>query len=185
VVTGEVALTKWSVRMATAFLIQATFARTAIVHSVCKVSVSGTLVPNNLVAPVQTEFLVKLECPASTIRSTLSTKPSATSMPDKTALYMAISAGLANVILMGFVLPASVNLAPTSPVRRPVTAVHPWQLEVQAVVATKRVYLLQDKHAMLITNALLATATWSPLHRSHLNHNALMLARALHLRWSG
>ncbi len=54
-----------SVTMATAFLSLATPAKTAIVHSVCRVSVSGTLVPNNLVAPVKTEFLAKLECPAS------------------------------------------------------------------------------------------------------------------------
>ena len=52
---------------------------------------------------------------------------------------MAESANLAPVFQMAFALPLSVNLAPTSPVRSPLTAVHPWQLEVQAVVATKRV----------------------------------------------
>ena len=50
--------------MATAFLSLATPVRTAIIPSVCRVSVSGTLVLNNLVAPVY-PLHVKLECLAS------------------------------------------------------------------------------------------------------------------------
>ena len=61
----EVANRGCCVTMVTAFRSLALPVRTAIVHSVCRVSVSGTLVPNNLVAPVKTEFLAKLECPAS------------------------------------------------------------------------------------------------------------------------
>ena len=64
----EVAKRGCSVMMATAFLSLATPARTVIVRSVCRVSVSGTLVANNLVAPVKTEFLVKLECLATITR---------------------------------------------------------------------------------------------------------------------
>ena len=75
------------VRMATAFLNQAALAKTAIVHSVCRVSVSGTFVPNKLVATVKTEFHVKLECPARSPRLfiVLVLNQPATSMPDKAA----------------------------------------------------------------------------------------------------
>lgn len=61
----EVANRGCSVTMVTAFRSLAMPVRTAIVHSVCRVSVSGTLVPNNLVAPVYQEFHVKLECLAT------------------------------------------------------------------------------------------------------------------------
>jgi hypothetical protein len=75
------------VKMATAFLNRAAFARTAIVHSVCRVSVSGAFVPNKLVATVKTEFHVKLECPARSPRLfiVLVLNQPATSMPDKAA----------------------------------------------------------------------------------------------------
>jgi hypothetical protein len=75
------------VRMATACPNQAAFARTAIVHSVCRVSVSGTFVPNKLVETVKTESHVKLECPAKSPRLfiVLVLNLPATSMPDKAA----------------------------------------------------------------------------------------------------
>jgi hypothetical protein len=52
------------VKMATAFLSRASPVRTAIVHSVLRVSVSTTFVVKYLAAHVKTVFLAKLECPA-------------------------------------------------------------------------------------------------------------------------
>ena len=107
--------------MATAFQSQATPVRTAIVHSVCWVSVSITHVAKYPVAPVKTEFLVKLECPAYKLSTLITTWDPlfmipAKLMPEKAANYLATFASLATVFRAAFAHPLSVNLAPTSPV---------------------------------------------------------------------
>jgi hypothetical protein len=165
--------------MATAVLTQAAFARTAIVHSVCRVSVSGTFVPNKLVESVKTESHVKLECPAKIV---LVFHLTATSMPDKAAkAYLTGPAGLSHVFRMAFALPAYMNLAPKPPVLRSIGPlnVQPWQLGVITVVVTKRVYLLMGTNAFKITNALLATVLLAHT-KSSLAASMVVLLSALH-----
>ena len=176
-----------SVIMATAHLNLVILARTAIVASACKVSVWTTLAPNNLVAPVWTEFLVKPEWSASRAPLKLAQKQltqlPATFLPEEAALYLATFASLASVFwVVTLVLPLLVNLALTSHVRPWGWAVQWWQLGKVITIATRHACFSQIKCAQVTGNAPLVIANNNMVR---IMRSVRVLVLALLWRWSG